>query len=291
MKRSTALTCSLALACVTILGLAKHARAQGDSKVQAVVYADTSSVGPGKPFWIGVKFTIEPGWHIYWQNPGDSGLATQLKLTLPDGFTAGEVRFPIPQRLVQAGDVVNYGYENEVMLLVQITPPKELATGRMIKLSGRATWLVCKEDCMPGSADLSLQLPAGDAMETANADLFSRWTQLLPQKADSNMIDSNTVSTKLVDGSGSETISVKWKNPVSAALDVQFIPGMMKTGDIADIKISNSESSSVITFSIKNKKDPEAVSGLVTYSRADGSKGAIEIATPATVSPHSILDK
>ena len=68
----------------------------GHLHVQASLVADTTGVSVGKPFTVGVLLKIDPGWHIYWKNPGDAGLPTKVKWTLPDGFTAGELRYPTP---------------------------------------------------------------------------------------------------------------------------------------------------------------------------------------------------
>src|ERR1700728_141868 len=94
--------------------------------VQADLLSDVSAVQPGKPFWLGVRLKVDPGWHVYWKNPGDSGLPTRVKFSLPDGFTADALQFPAPQRLVLPGGIVCFGYENSVMLLAKITPPENL---------------------------------------------------------------------------------------------------------------------------------------------------------------------
>ena len=93
--------------------------------VQAELFADVSAIQPGKPFWLGVHITIDPGWHVYWKNPGDAGLPTSATLSLPDGFTAGPLEFPTPSRFEQPGDIVVFGYENSVMLLTQSDPSSQ----------------------------------------------------------------------------------------------------------------------------------------------------------------------
>ena len=141
--------------------IATIVRAQaGNDKVQVSAIASVSAVQPGKPFWLGFKFTIEPDWHIYWKNPGDSGLTTQVKLTLPEGFTAGEMQFPIP-KTIRTGDETNYVYEDQVMLLVKVTPPADLKIGSPVKIGAKTSWLVCKEDCMPGGSPVSIEIPHG----------------------------------------------------------------------------------------------------------------------------------
>jgi len=278
MNKSIALLSALLTLCLSAAAFAQA----GNDKVQATAIANVSAVQAGKPFWMGFKFTIEPGWHIYWKNPGDSGLATEVKLTLPNGFIAGELQFPVPQRLAQPGDVVNYAYENEVMLLVQITPPKDLPANGSVKIDAKASWLVCKEDCVPGRADVSLELPAADSAGAANEDLFKEWTAKLPVKQDADDIASSTTTGSIADGNGNGSIKIIWKKKPG---DVQFIPGAMKTGDISDVKIVTADNATSITFNIKNKKDLNPITGLVTFIRADGGKMGLEVSIPSTVPP------
>ncbi len=125
--------------------------------VQAELVSETESVRPGEPFWVGLRLQMAPGWHTYWKNPGDSGLATRLRWTVPDGFQAGPIQWPYPRAFSQ-GPVSSYGYEGEVLLPLKITPPASLSAGA-VTLAARADWLECQEACIPGRADLSLVLP------------------------------------------------------------------------------------------------------------------------------------
>src|SRR6185369_17626506 len=93
--------------------------------VKTELLADVKTVEAGKPFHVGVRLHIKPGWHVYWINPGDAGLPTRVKFSLPDGFKAGELKYPLPVRFEQGG-VIGYGYHDEVMLIAEITPPADL---------------------------------------------------------------------------------------------------------------------------------------------------------------------
>jgi len=105
---------------------------------------------------------MEKGWHTYWQNPGDSGLPTTLAWKLPAGIEAGPIEWPAPREL-PVGPLVNYGYEGEVLHLVQLKVPRTLTIGDTVVLAARAEWLVCKEVCIPEGADLTLALPVQNA--------------------------------------------------------------------------------------------------------------------------------
>lgn len=152
--------------------------------VKAELTVDVATAKPGVPFTLGVRLTIKPAWHVYWKNPGDSGAPTRVKWNLPAGFTAGDLQFPIPKRIELPGDEVNFGYEDEVMLLATITPPADLPPGKAIDLSADVSWLVCEKVCIPGKATVKLSLPVGDATTPANEDFFAKWRKRLPVPAE-----------------------------------------------------------------------------------------------------------
>ena len=126
--------------------------------VRADLVSEVESVRAGTPFAVGLLLRMSPGWHTYWRNPGDSGLATRLVWTLPEGFHAGPIEWPYPRTFSQ-GPVTSYGYEGEVLLGVAITPPASLPAGAHVSLGARVDWLECREACLPGRAELTLVLP------------------------------------------------------------------------------------------------------------------------------------
>src|SRR5262245_34432381 len=125
--------------------------------IRAELLADVTAVKPGEPFWVALRQTIRPKWHTYWKNPGESGLPTEIKWTLPAGVTAEPIVWPTPH-LFDIGGVINYGFQDEAMLLVRITPAAGL-TGESLKLAADANWLVCEDVCIPEDAKLELSLP------------------------------------------------------------------------------------------------------------------------------------
>ena len=153
--------------------------------VQVQLVAETASVASAATLWVDVNFAIKPGWHIYWRNPGDSGLPTAIEWDLPPGFSAGSIRWPVPEHFVQGG-IGNYGYAGSADLLVPITAARDLVPGDTAVLAGEASWLVCADICIPGGAKLSLSLPvaAGPvAVDPTAAALFAGIRRQLPLPA------------------------------------------------------------------------------------------------------------
>ncbi|MFZ5493108.1 MAG: protein-disulfide reductase DsbD family protein [Pseudomonadota bacterium] len=159
------------------------APAQGEPPhARVTLLADVQGVLPGQPVSLGVRFELDRGWHVYWQNPGDSGQAPRIDWQLPAGFTAGDIEWPYPAQ-VSPPPVVTYGYEDEVLLPVALTTPAGIAG--TVALRGTVHYLVCKDLCLPEQATLALDLPvleraapdpAGQrAIATARARLPRQW--------------------------------------------------------------------------------------------------------------------
>ncbi len=158
----------LALAGLLAVSASAQSTPVRDKNVEARLVASVSTIQPGIPFTLGLQFTIDPTWHTYWANPGDTGIPTSLNLTLPEGFTAGPLQFPVPKKFItdygfgvkEAG----FGYETTVIHPMTITPPATLTPGQKVSLSGKAGWLMCDPNtCVPGKADLSITLEVGAA--------------------------------------------------------------------------------------------------------------------------------
>jgi thiol:disulfide interchange protein len=171
------------LLCWLLVAVAPHGLAQtyqGKQLVRAELLADTNAIVPGKSFTVGLLLQMAPGWHTYWKFSGDAGLPTELKWKLPPGWKIGDIQWPIPLKTIDPGDIETYGYENEVLLMQEITPPSKLDDSSA-KLSTEANWLVCEKICIPGSATLQLDLPVASTSQPANTDVFARYRRLLPQ--------------------------------------------------------------------------------------------------------------
>jgi thiol:disulfide interchange protein len=114
----------------------------------------------GKPVWVGLQLSHQPHWHTYWKNPGDSGLPTVLEWTLPPGVIAGDIAWPLPKK-IPIGNLANYGYEGTVLLPVPltITPDFKPSLGGSLEIKLKASWLVCRQECIPQEGEFALRIP------------------------------------------------------------------------------------------------------------------------------------
>src|SRR2546430_1228627 len=143
------------LAFFLLFAVCASARAQkyhGVELVKADLLANVDAIVRGESFIVGVRLRMARGWHTYWQYSGDSGMPTRIDWQLPPGFRAGEIQWPIPEKVVEEGDLWTYAYRDEVLLLVDITPPSDLAE-KQVALRAHAHWLVCEKICVPGEAE------------------------------------------------------------------------------------------------------------------------------------------
>ncbi len=135
--------------------------------VQLVVPPSTLSPGHSAP--AGLYFKLEPGWHVYWKNAGDSGEPPRMKWTLPTGITAGPLQFPAPKRL-PLGPLMDFGYEDEVLFPFTLNIASNIAQSPAV-LHAKVDWLVCREVCIPGKAELETTRPVtGEAPKAATVE-------------------------------------------------------------------------------------------------------------------------
>jgi thiol:disulfide interchange protein DsbD len=136
----------------------------------------------------GIYFKLERGWHIYWKNAGDAGFPPDVSWNLPTGITSGALEFPAPHRL-QLGSLIDYGYEDEVLLPLKIRVDKSVKAGPAT-LHAKLSWLVCQNSCIPGNADLEIVKnvdPDSHPSEPLSDPLFNRFLKLIPRPLPANI--------------------------------------------------------------------------------------------------------
>lgn len=164
--------------------LSTFANPVATENVQAQFISEVTDVKAGQPFWVALHLKMRDGWHTYWRNPGDSGLATRIKWTLPTDFRASDIHWPYPEP-ISLGPLMNYGYHDEVYLLVQLTPPtRGLENQKKLSFKADVDWLVCEENCIPENATLNLTLPITNGEPSLNnrwQSVFAKARQALPK--------------------------------------------------------------------------------------------------------------
>lgn len=145
--------------------------AEGDSYVKARLIQEEATIQPGRPFWVAVHLNLEKDWHVYWKNPGDAGIPLKVEWNLPPGFEATPLQWPFPEKF-EVAEMVGFGYNGDVTLLAQVTPPAQFNSKEDILLKAEIKWLVCSAmTCQPGSASLDLPLKVSAERPQLRSDL------------------------------------------------------------------------------------------------------------------------
>ncbi len=146
--------------------------------------AEHQELIPGQTNYIAARFQIDAGWHIYWPGLNDTGFPPSLNLTMPAGFTVGETLWPAPKRYTSPGEILDYIYEKDVLLIIPVEVPGD-AGGDPITIRLESRWLVCKEACIPGEGAAELTIPVGKRGEKPrpgeHAKLFTAVRERLPK--------------------------------------------------------------------------------------------------------------
>jgi DsbC/DsbD-like thiol-disulfide interchange protein len=168
------------VAAFLVVLIAGVSSADASENVSATLLSERAAIEPGRPFHVGLLMKMRRGWHTYWKNPGDSGMPLRITWSLPAGFKAGPIEWPAPERIAEK-DLMSYGYDGEVLIPVEITPPAHVVADS-VTIAGTFEWLECKDICLPGSATLNISLPVrpGQPAASPNARAFAKARSRIP---------------------------------------------------------------------------------------------------------------
>lgn len=248
--------------------------------VQSELLAEDQSTAAGATSWLALRISPEAGWHVYWRNPGDSGLPTKILWTLPDGVSAGDLVWPYPERS-QIADIINYGYSETRDLLIPLQIPANWPTGTPVHLTAKAKWLVCKDLCIPGSADYSLDLAVGGQTvpDPARQAEFAAARALLPQ----DLPAAATTTFSVTDGS----LNLALRGlalPAGAALE--FFPinkGLVQHSAAQRLALEADGLRLSQTLADASAAAPDAVDGVLVVNHQGATTAYALHATPGTV--------
>jgi len=246
-----------------------------ESHVRSRLVADAAELQGGESFLLGVLLEPDPNWHVYWRNPGEAGLATEIRYELPDGFEVSELQWPVPTSFEQPGGISGFGYEDPVVLAAKITAPDRV--GASARVTVTASWLACKDVCILGSAELKAVLPMrGTELEVSNTALKT-WSETLPMETESGLFDVSVTGEPVpTNGAANMVVWLNWKAPPGA---VEFFsdpgPGL-KVGGVRlrtrglltriDFTISRLKTSSVPAKTLRS---------LIVIEDPDGNRRAL----------------
>lgn len=246
-----------------------------DAHTQVELVSNLDVIRAGEPFEAAVRMKTDPGWHVYWKNSGDSGLPPSIQWHLPPGFRSGAIHWPVPERMEESG-LTTYGYPQGVFLIADITPPPAIAE-TTVTLKAVVDWLACERICVPGKADLLLNLSVGPVSHPGIWDNDFTLTRALwpPQSPwPVSAFQDNHFIYLHVDVPPGERAEI---------LSLEFFP------DKNDVIAHSGKQSSRVTAagieltvprSMLQNSTPDALSGLLIVREARGGKRAVAVDIP-----------
>ncbi len=245
-----------------------------DGRVEAELLTQDTALIRGTTEQVGVRLTMDEGWHTYWKNPGDSGMATSITWDLPEGFVAGEIEWPVPEYF-EVGGLASYAYEGEILLPVKIEVPEAYAADE-VTLRAKVDWLVCKEQCEPGSVALEVTVPVGSRGEISTFER-SDHARFLFQWADTH-VPKRFIDPAIEAEVGDDEIKLHLGPKLTGfgfglGQAVRFFPDSPRLIDmVAPQQIDYDADTGYTLTLVKNPLfDPElrAVTGVVTFNGND----------------------
>ena len=221
--------------------------------------------------YVGAHFSITAGWHLYWQNPGNSGLPTTVEWKLPLGFSAGPLRWPLPLKFSSDGQPMMIGYEGEVVLISEVIPPPEYRWGDDLSVTVQASWLGCSaRSCFRDRADITQKI---SVTSSKSRDFFQEWLARVPTIASQN---SAVQSLRRGDD---RNLVVAWRDVVT---EVTFIPNRLIPSGKEQVSVTTKESDNGLLESkigVPSTLFGDATSerGLVLFRSSDGERRGFEL--------------
>lgn len=259
---------------VLALGLAGALQAQ----VTARLLALESSIQPGKPVEVVLELNHRRGWHTYWEFAG-TGYPTTLQWTLPEGWSAGEFRWPVPGLIHdRLGAITGQGFEGRTLLPILLTPPANLQPGSTVVLKGKAEWLMCEEQCVPGQQDVELRLSVtSEAPQTVPELREALQKQAFPRPADS--LDLKAVRS-------GQVIRLSWKTEAGSR-EVHFLTrdGLVSYDRPQTAVVEGDRTTLELAVAPEFDGDASSLRGVLRWVSAQGTVGHTVEAPLTTSAP------
>ena len=225
---------------------------------------EKSAAQPGSRVNLGIKFVIESGWHIYWQNPGDSGEPPRIQWRLPAGMTAGTLAWPTPLRLTTTAGT-DYGYEGTTVLLSSLQIPPTAQPGATLEVSGNLRWLVCHDICVPQRAQLStpLRIAGASSVDESASSLLQSAAERMPRPLPARfrpLVTSSADSFRLTLATGEPVTKAEFFPAEAEQIDDQAQQALRTNPGVLHLTLKKAENLG---------QDPRRLKGVIVLNGRD----------------------
>lgn len=239
------------------------------------------SLRPGGSFWVALRMSMDPEWHVYWKNPGDSGVPPFLQWTLPEGIEVSEFSWPVPEK-INIPPLTSYGYEGEVVLLARLTVSDQMETPSVVEVPAKLQFLACRIECVPGYADFNVKFYVDQGGRQINPYFSQRvgepWKKIPP--ADTGLL--------LGVFENDQHLVIRFKNAdlPGAVSEAYFFPYSAKLIDHAAAQTLKKVKGGYELFAQKSSifeaSQLAPLSGVLSLTLDNGQTLAAEISSPVT---------
>ncbi len=240
-----------------------------ENSVTVEIVPLTDGIYPGQAFDVAVVFSMHDGWHTYWENPGDAGMATEFLWTYPDDFTMHGFRQSVPKRHVDAG-ITTFIHENEAIYFFQFLPPDSVLERNVFRLE--VNWLECKDICLPGSDALQFELPGKEGVLASR----KKWLDLIRRAEKHFPIENQDVLAETrVRGDALELRFIRWPEDPFKMTAVDFFPSDEMSYDLSlPVEMITRSRKHIVKIPLldQRQEDPKYLKGVLirTLSSPDG---------------------
>ena len=173
----------------------RRGRPSDDQPVAVSVEVVPEAAAPGEAVTLVWRFALAEGWHLYWAGRNDSGYPPRIDLNLPEGWVVGGLQWPVPERYVSAGDILDHVYFEELVLIQKLGAPAGAEAGREVKIQADVQWLACKDMCVPGKTALTLSIPVRTAVPNEEPNPASKAAARLPGPLPAGVLETRWEGT------------------------------------------------------------------------------------------------
>lgn len=239
-----------------------------------------SNIDSSNSINLGVLFDIDPGWHIYWKHPGDTGLPTKIVFNVPEGYEASETLWPIPSSFKNGDSGVDYGYKDSVLIWRNIQFPAGVTLENIPNIETNVSWISCKEICIPGKANFVVTSNT-ISKDSDSDDIFNSWTHNLPISFSD---EKNPLNIEVQKKYSDDRVNIKLKiKSITDNKDIEFYPNPGDSLLVQNIGAKKTADNQIeeISFEVKAQNgvviSDNVLDGLIVYSDKEGRRSAVEM--------------
>ncbi len=265
--------------CLGFLGWFPVATAATTTQIELWLSADQAK--PGETVTAALQLKMAPKWHSYWKFSGDSGEGTRIQWELPAGWEAGEMEWPIPEKLVVA-DLTTYVHHGEILLLTPLKIPLNAAVGEVV-VKGKVVWQECEEVCIRGKKEVEARLRIGDSTQLSARAPRIESARLKVPRSDPRL----PLSASLRTGAAPDTriLTIQWADSAPAG-GFDFFPypdqGIEVGGATDQLKDGLPAGTAAIrkTLTLSDGKVPPRIRGVAAWGSMEGREVELDLIHP-----------